>query len=57
VIALSAAIFPEEIDKCYSSGMNYFIKKPLNMSTLSSSIMRACKDFYHELVVDTEVEL
>jgi signal transduction histidine kinase/CheY-like chemotaxis protein len=39
IIALTAAIFPDEVERCYASGMDHFLRKPINLKTLSENLI------------------
>jgi signal transduction histidine kinase len=39
IIALTAAIFPDEVERCYSSGMDKFLRKPIDLKTLSANLV------------------
>jgi len=41
ILALSAHDFPQQIQQCFSSGMNDFIAKPINIQILKQKIMKS----------------
>lgn len=45
IVALSANVFKEDIDKAMDAGMNEYLAKPLNMEKLIHTVRRYQKDF------------
>ncbi len=41
ILALSAHVFPQEIQNCFNAGMNDFIGKPININSLKQKIRKA----------------
>lgn len=46
IIALTVSTFPEDIQKCYDSGMNEHIGKPLNLNTIAEKIAKQRKSLF-----------
>jgi CheY-like chemotaxis protein len=42
IIAITANVFREDIERCYEAGMNDFLSKPLDLQVLTDKLIKYC---------------